>query len=83
MAYVLGYWFADGNMYAQPSCGGYVVSIGSRDVEHLSALRDAIGVGKLTRITGADVFKLVICRKEMFDDLARLGGTERKSLTLR
>jgi len=82
MAYVLGYWFADGNMYSQRSCKSYVVSIGSKDVGHLEALRGIIGVGKLTRITGSDVFKLVICRKEMFDDLLRLGGTERKSLTL-
>jgi hypothetical protein len=82
MAYVLGYWFADGNMYNQPSCASYVVSIGSKDLEHLKQLRSTIGMGKLTRITGSDVYKLVICRKEMFDDLLRLGGTERKSLTL-
>jgi hypothetical protein len=69
-------------MYTQQSCGSYVVSIGSKDVEHLELLRHAIGVGKLTRITGSEVFKLVICRKEMYDDLLRLGGTERKSLTL-
>jgi hypothetical protein len=76
------YWFADGNMYNQRSCGGYVVSVGSKDVEHLEMLRGVIGMGKLTRITGSEVFKLVICRKEMFEDLLRLGGTERKSLTL-
>ncbi len=82
MAYVLGYWFADGNMYYQSGAGGYFVSIGSKDVAHLDALRLVIGAGTLTRITGSDVFKLVICRKEMFDDLLLLGGTERKSLTL-
>jgi hypothetical protein len=82
MAYVLGYWFADGNMYTQKNCGSYIVSIGSKDIEHLERLRAVIGVGKLTRITGSDVFKLVICRKEMYEDLLRLGGKERKSLTL-
>jgi len=82
MAYVLGYWFADGNMYNQRSCGGYVVSIGSKDVAHLEMMRGVIGMGTLVRITGSDVFKLVICRKEMFEDLLRLGGTERKSLTI-
>ncbi len=82
MAYVLGYWFADGNMYYQSGAGGYFVSIGSKDVAHLDALRLVIGAGTLTRITGSDVFKLVICRKEMFDDLLLLGGTERKSLIL-
>jgi hypothetical protein len=82
MAYVLGYWFADGNMHFQKGAGGYFVSIGSKDVEHLALLRDVIGAGNLARITGSDVYKLVICRKEMYDDLLRLGGTERKSLTL-
>jgi hypothetical protein len=82
MAYILGYWFADGNMYRQHSCQSYVVSIGSKDVAHLERMRTHIGVGKLTRITGSDVFKLVICRKQAFDDLLRLGGSERKSLTL-
>jgi hypothetical protein len=82
MAYVLGYWFADGNMYFQPGAGGYFISIGSKDVEHLATMRDVIGAGSLARITGSDVFKLVICRKEMYADLLRLGGSERKSLTL-
>jgi hypothetical protein len=82
MAYILGYWFADGNIYSQPSCGGYTVSIGSKDVAHLELLRATIGLGKLTRITGSEVFKLVICRKAMYKDLLHLGGSERKSLTL-
>jgi hypothetical protein len=82
MAYILGYWFADGNMYRQRSCQSYVVSIGSKDLAHLERIRTYIGVGKLTRITGSDIFKLVICRKQAFDDLLRLGGSERKSLTL-
>jgi hypothetical protein len=82
MAYVLGYWLADGNMYHQPSAGGYTVSIGSKDLAHLELLRATLGLGKLSRITGSDVYKLVICRKAMFEDLLRLGGSERKSLTL-
>ncbi len=82
MAYVLGYWFADGNMYYQPGAGGYTVSIGSKDLAHLELLRATIGLGRLTRITGSEVFKLVICRKAIFEELLRLGGSERKSLTL-
>lgn len=81
MAYTLGYWFADGNIYNQPG-GGYFVSIGSKDLAHLELLRAAIGQGSFARITGSDVFKLVICRKAMYEDLLRLGGSERKSLTL-
>jgi hypothetical protein len=82
MAYVLGYWLADGNMYSQPSCGGYTVSIGSKDRAHLTLLRDAIGLGRISPITGSEVHKLVICRKAVYESLARLGGSERKSLTL-
>jgi hypothetical protein len=82
MAYVLGYWLADGNMYSQPSCGGYTVSIGSKDRDHLEIIRAAIGLGRISPITGSEVYKLVICRKAMYESLARLGGSERKSLTL-
>ena len=53
MAYILGYWFADGIMCTQKSCGSYIVSIGSKDVEHLESLRNLIGIGKVTRITGS------------------------------
>lgn len=82
-AYVFGYWLADGNMYRQESAGSYVVSLGSKDLAHLQVLRALIGAGKLTRIAGSAVFKLVICRKQAFEDLGRLGGVERKSLVLR
>ncbi len=82
MAYILGYWFADGNIYSQPACGGYTVSIGSKDRAHLELLRSTIGLGTLTPITGSAVYKLVICRKSLYEDLQRLGGSERKFLTL-
>jgi len=82
MAYVLGYWFADGNMYFQEGSGGYFVSIGSKDVAHLEAIHGIIGAGSLRQKARSDVYELVICRKEVFDDLLHLGGTERKSLTL-
>jgi transposase-like protein len=81
-AYVLGYWFADGNMYYQAATQSWTVSIASQDVAHLEQLRELIGTGTLTRITHSEVFKLVICSKEMYTDLLRLGGSERKSLTL-
>lgn len=53
-----------------------------KDRAHLALLQAAVGLGSLGRITGSDVYKLVICRKAVYDDLRRLGGTERKSLTL-
>jgi hypothetical protein len=68
-------------MYSQPSCGGYSVSIGSKDLAHLELLRGVIGLGRISPITGSEVYKLVICRKAMYESLGRLGGSERKSLT--
>jgi hypothetical protein len=82
MAYVLGYWFADGNMFFQEGSGRYFVSIASKDVTHLQAIWSLIGAGSLRQKTRSDVYELVICRKEVYDDLRQLGGTERKSLTL-
>jgi hypothetical protein len=82
MAYVLGYWFADGNMYFQSGAGGYFVSIGSKDVEHLQYMQEVIGAGTLRQKTRSEVYELVICRKAVFDDLLQLGGRVRKSLTL-
>jgi hypothetical protein len=81
-AYVFGYWLADGNMHYQAGSGGYLVSIGSADVAHLALLRDLLGVGRIQPIVGSPVAKLVISRKAFYAALLRLGGSERKSLTL-
>jgi hypothetical protein len=81
-AYVLGYWFADGNMYYQAATQSWTVSIASKDVAHLEQLREVIGAGTLTRKGHSQVFNLALCSREMYTDLLRLGGCERKSLTL-
>lgn len=81
-AYIFGYWLADGNMHYQASSGGYLVSIGSADVAHLALLRGLLGDGRIQPIVGSGVAKLVLSRKAVYDALLRLGGSERKSLTL-
>jgi hypothetical protein len=78
MAYVLGYWWADGGMLRTPqSCR---VTFTSKDGDHLERIAHTLGVGKVVP-TGNGCFQLTIYRKSMYDDLLTLGGTPRKSLT--
>jgi len=75
MAYVLGYWWADGNMRARPK-ELYRVSFSSKDQEHLEVIARVIGGAYYM-----EQYKLAFSSKDMYNDLVALGGTERKSLT--
>jgi hypothetical protein len=81
MAYVLGYWWADGNMLHVAS--GKRVGFTSKDGEHLERIARVIGVGRVTStIVGRQTYyQLMLKRSDMFDDLVQLGGMPRKSLT--
>ena len=78
MAYVLGYWWADGNMLQ--TAAGKRVSFTSKDGEHLEQIVRVIGVGRVTT-KGGKYYELAIKRADMYDDLLQLGGTPGKSLT--
>jgi hypothetical protein len=78
MAYVLGYWWADGGMLRTPQ--SYRVTFTSKDGAHLEEIARVIGVGRVTPTNNA-CYRLTIYRKEMYDDLFALGGTPSKSLT--
>jgi hypothetical protein len=81
-AYVLGYWWADGYMYLKPH-GAHEIEIASNDREHLQTIAETIG-GKYTlrRVSvSSNCYEIAFCSKEMYQDLARLGGTPRKSRT--
>jgi len=43
MAYVLGYWWADGFMYIKPNTGAHEVRIASNDVDHLVKMAQVVG----------------------------------------
>src|SRR5215211_1550779 len=79
-AYVLGYWFADGGMRSR-AIGGPEVFFVSNDFEHLEIVAKTIGVGSIRRVSRFRAgHRLNISRRELYDDLVRLGGTEQKSL---
>jgi hypothetical protein len=78
MAYVLGYWWADGGMLQTPQ--SWRVTFTSKDGEHLQRIAHTIGVGKVVPTNNA-CYRLTLYRKSMFDDLLELGGIPKKSLT--
>ncbi|HEU4325072.1 MAG TPA: LAGLIDADG family homing endonuclease [Roseiflexaceae bacterium] len=83
MAYVLGYWWADGYMYLKPH-GAHEIEIASVDREHLETIAETIGINYHLRqvVRGQPCYELTYCSKEMYQDLARLGGTPHKSRTI-
>lgn len=85
MAYVLGFWFADGYMRHEKS---YRIVFSSKDKDHLelinrifdsnSALASYTRNGQLE-----SCFTLILRSKDLFNDLQSLGGIRRKSLVMK
>ena len=79
MAYVLGFWFADGYMRHEKS---YRVVFSSKDVEHLEDIRTLISsTHKL--VTHGESKDLIIFSKKLFNSLKKLGGIRKKSLVMK
>ena len=79
MSYVLGLWFADGNIYHSKS-NSYVWSITSKDIDILNRIRDLMGSShKITLCTSKSSGNFVISSKNLYDAMRRFGGCERKS----
>ncbi len=83
MAYVLGYWWADGCMYIKPSTTAHEVKFASNDRSHLELIANIIGESQHTRrvTKNSNCYDMTYCSKEMYYDLLALGGTPRKSHT--
>lgn len=81
MAYVLGYWWADGYMRVKRNTGAYLVEIASVDRDHLLKLAEAIGEkADYRKITAkSECYGIEFCSKEMYQDLLALGGMPNKS----
>lgn len=80
MAYVLGYWWADGYMRVKRSTA-HVIELASVDKEHLQTIAQTIG-GKYDyrKIrAGSECYGVEFCSKEMYNDLLALGGMPNKS----
>lgn len=82
MAYVLGFWYADGYMRHEKS---YRVAFFSNDCGHLTQIARAMGSNSPVKNVqkGVDCGALYLHSKKLFSDLARLGGTRRKSTDLK
>src|SRR3989344_3504634 len=88
MAYVLGFFAADGNMIKNKR-GAHFIAFYNNDRILLEKVRTALSaghkIGKRTHKTSGQsaTYQVQLGSKEMFNDLLRLGMTPAKSLTLR
>lgn len=81
MAYVLGFWFADGYMRHEQS---YRIFFSSSDLRHLQKIRKALGsTNRIVQYTRRGIlegcFYLEIYSKKLFFDLLALGASRNNS----
>ncbi len=81
MAYVLGYWWADGYMRVKRSTTAHIVEVSSVDQGHLLTIAQTIGGKYDFRKIKAEgnCYGIEFCSKEMYNDLLALGGMPNKS----
>lgn len=81
MAYVLGFWYADGYMRHEKS---YRVLFYSNDRDHLAQVANVMKSNSPIKDVeqGVDCGELCLHSKKLFYDLKRLGGKRRKSTSL-
>lgn len=84
LAYVLGYWWADGCMRIKADTGAHLVAIAGNDYAHLVTIADAIGTNYSVRRVSlmSRCYEISYCSKEMHQDLQAHGGTPHKSRTI-
>lgn len=84
MAYVLGYWWADGYMRHRRDTGAHLIEFASIDREHLVKIVQAVGESpSLRKVSGTlNCYEIEFCSKEMYYDLIALGGMPNKSNTI-
>lgn len=81
MAYVLGYWWADGYMRHRKDTGAHLIEFASIDRDHLEKIGRTVGEStSLRKISGTtNCYEIEFCSKEMYYDLLTLGGMPNKS----
>lgn len=84
MAYVLGYWWADGCMRIKSNTGAHEIEIASNDREHLEIVAQVVGEKYFLRKVSvlSNTYVISFCSKEMYQDLLAHGGTPHKSRTI-
>ena len=78
MAYIFGFWIADGNMWEK----NYSISFGSNDYYLLEIIKSNLESGHKIRKNGEKGYQLAFSNKIMYNDLLKLGGIPAKSLTI-
>jgi hypothetical protein len=83
MAYVLGFWFADGCMRKRLGAGNFLLFQQTKDVYILKKILLAMGSNNpvCRPKTRKNSSGFEISSEEIYKDLIKLGGTPRKSLT--
>jgi hypothetical protein len=81
MAYVLGYWWADGYMRRRKDTGAHLIEFASIDQAHLKMIAQTVGEApSLRKVSGTtNCYEIEFCSKEMYNDLLALGGMPNKS----
>ena len=90
MSYIFGYWFADGNINSNGKKkynSNFGFSISSKDLEILKKIKEIMNstyiITKSKKIVKNKIFYTYIFKiygKEIYNDIVKLGGCERKSL---
>jgi hypothetical protein len=78
MAYILGFWFADGWM-SQPDTSCHI-AFTSADLDHLKAIQSLLASEQKIYVRTGRCYDLTIGSKQLWHDLYRLGGWPAKSL---
>lgn len=78
MAYVLGFWFADGTMMHIKS---YRIRFSSKDIDHLEIIKKTLSSGSPVYVDSSGPI-FAIHSKQVCENLVRLGGTPNKSNTM-
>jgi hypothetical protein len=81
MAYVLGFWWADGYMRHRKDTGAHLIEFASVDRPHLEAIARTIGYLPSVRKVAysGECYQIEYCNKSMYEDLLALGGMPNKS----
>ena len=83
MAYILGFWFADGSVERSVSMRGHYVRVGSTEFKVISYIKKQMSakhkIHKSIRPLKKSYYLLRIGDKQLFNDLVFLGVVERKS----
>ncbi|KKU02549.1 MAG: intein-containing protein [Candidatus Amesbacteria bacterium GW2011_GWB1_47_26] len=78
MAYVLGFWYADGHMRHMRS---YRIIFSSKDKDHLINIRNSF-TSNSPVVDDRNSYSLIICSKKLYLELSKLGGTPHKSTSI-